>query len=129
MVLMGFRPAQAAAVVLVGHAWAVTFGSLGSSYYTIQLVTGIEAIHRGACVPICLPREGHMFSIFFCETPPRNFDDVMATDKEMFPPFFGKMLEAGIYLPPSPFETSFLSIAHDDAAIERILDAWEQSIV
>ena len=42
MVLMGFRPAQAAAVVLVGHAWAVTFGSLGSSYYTIQLVTGIE---------------------------------------------------------------------------------------
>jgi glutamate-1-semialdehyde 2,1-aminomutase len=94
-----------------------------------QLVTGIEAIHRRAGVPICLPREGHMFSIFFCETPPRNFDDVMATDKEMFPPFFGKMLEAGIYLPPSPFETSFLSIAHDDAAIERILDAWEQSIV
>ena len=42
MVLMGFRPAQAAAIVLVGHAWAVTFGSLGSSYYTIQLVSGIE---------------------------------------------------------------------------------------
>ncbi len=42
MVLMGFRPAQAAAIVLVGHAWAVTFGSLGSSYYTIQLVSGID---------------------------------------------------------------------------------------
>ena len=42
MVLMGFRPARAAAIVLVGHAWAVTFGSLGSSYYTIQLVSGID---------------------------------------------------------------------------------------
>ncbi len=42
LVLMRFPPALAAAIVLVGHAWAVTFGSLGSSYYTIQLVTGIE---------------------------------------------------------------------------------------
>ena len=42
MVLMGFSPARAAAIVLVGHAWAVTFGSLGSSYYTIQLVTEID---------------------------------------------------------------------------------------
>ena len=41
LVLMGFRPAKAAAIVLIGHAWAVTFGSMGSSYYTIQLVTGI----------------------------------------------------------------------------------------
>ncbi|NQU97225.1 MAG: L-lactate permease [Chloroflexi bacterium] len=42
LVLMGFKPVKAAAIVLVGHAWAVTFGSMGSSYYTIQLVTGIE---------------------------------------------------------------------------------------
>ena len=42
LVLMRFSPAKAAAIVLVGHAWAVTFGSLGSSYYTIQLVTEID---------------------------------------------------------------------------------------
>ena len=41
LVMMGFAPARAAAMVLVGHGWAVTFGSMGSSYYTIQLVTGI----------------------------------------------------------------------------------------
>jgi glutamate-1-semialdehyde 2,1-aminomutase len=93
-----------------------------------ELVAGIEAIHQAAGIPICLPREGHMFSIFFCEKPPRNFDDVMKTDKEKFIPFFARMLEAGIYLPPSPFETCVLSIAHDDAAIERILAAWKQSI-
>ena len=42
LVLMRFTPARAAAIVLVGHAWAVTFGSLGSSYYTIQQVTKID---------------------------------------------------------------------------------------
>lgn len=92
------------------------------------LVAGIEEIHQAAGIPICLPREGHMFSIFFTDETPRNFDGVMKTDKEKFIPFFAKMLEAGIYLPPSPFETSFLSIAHDDEAIEKILAAWQQSI-
>ena len=42
LALMGFSPARAAAIVLIGHSWAVSFGSMGSSYYTIQLVTGID---------------------------------------------------------------------------------------
>ena len=41
LIMMGFPLVRAAAIVLVGHGWAVTFGSLGSSYYTIQLATGI----------------------------------------------------------------------------------------
>ena len=42
LIMLGFSPSRAAAMALVGHGWAVTFGSMGSSYYTIQLVTGIE---------------------------------------------------------------------------------------
>ena len=42
LIMLGFPPARAAAMALVGHGWAVTFGSMGPSYYTIQLVTGIE---------------------------------------------------------------------------------------
>ena len=42
LIMLGFSPARAASMALVGHGWAVTFGSMGSSYYTIQLVTGIE---------------------------------------------------------------------------------------
>lgn len=41
MLVMGFPPAVAAAACLVGHSWAISFGSMGSSYYTIQLVTKI----------------------------------------------------------------------------------------
>jgi lactate permease len=41
MVVMGFPPVIAAASCLVGHSWAVTFGSMGAGYYTIQLITRI----------------------------------------------------------------------------------------
>jgi len=39
LIMVGFSPLRAAAISLVGHGWAVTFGSMGSSFYTIQLVT------------------------------------------------------------------------------------------
>lgn len=42
LIMLGFSAPRAAAMALVGHGWAVTFGSMGSSYYTIQLVTGID---------------------------------------------------------------------------------------
>lgn len=47
LVMAGFPPTLAAASALVGHAWAVTFGSLGSSFYTIQLVTGLPGATLG----------------------------------------------------------------------------------
>jgi lactate permease len=42
MIMLGFKPLHAATMALVGHGWAVTFGSMASSYYTIQLVTGFD---------------------------------------------------------------------------------------
>lgn len=47
LVMMGFSPARAAVMVLIGHGWAVTFGSMGSSYYTIQLVSGVPGDEIG----------------------------------------------------------------------------------
>ncbi len=52
MLMLGFSPIMAAASVLVGHSWAVTFGSMGSSYYTIQLVTGIPGSTIGPTMAI-----------------------------------------------------------------------------
>ena len=42
---IGYKPLPSVIAVLVGHSWSVSFGSIGSSYYTIQLVTGLEP-HR-----------------------------------------------------------------------------------
>lgn len=52
MLILGFPPIMAATSVLVGHSWAVTFGSMGSSYYTIQLVTGIPGPIIGPAMAI-----------------------------------------------------------------------------
>lgn len=65
MVFMGFLPARAAAIVLVGHAWAVTFGSLGSSYFMIQQQTGIpgEEIGPHMAALFALPIIGTGFAV------------------------------------------------------------------
>jgi glutamate-1-semialdehyde 2,1-aminomutase len=66
---------------------------------------------------------GSLFSIAFAETPPRDYAQMRAQDAFRYPPFFHAMLEAGVSLPPSVFEAWFVSAAHDDAAVERIVAA------
>ncbi|MDH6225664.1 MULTISPECIES: glutamate-1-semialdehyde 2,1-aminomutase [Streptomyces] len=65
----------------------------------------------------------NMFSVFFSETPVRDYEDAKAAESFRFTPFFHSMLASGVYLPPSAFESWFLSTAHDDAALERVADA------
>ena len=66
---------------------------------------------------------GSLFSIAFAETPPRDYAQMKAQDAHRYPPFFHAMLDAGVSLPPSVYEAWFVSAAHDDAAVDRILDA------
>lgn len=66
---------------------------------------------------------GTLFSVAFRDTPPRDYAEVKAQDSFRYPPFFHAMLDAGVSLPPSVFEAWFVSAAHDDAAIGRIMDA------
>jgi len=68
-------------------------------------------------------RSGNLFSIQFAETPPTDYDTVKAQESFRYPPFFRSMLEQGVSLPPSVFEAWFVSAAHDDAAVSRIVEA------
>lgn len=42
MLLAGFSPVRSIAAAMIGHSWAITFGSMGSSFYTIGIVTGVD---------------------------------------------------------------------------------------
>ena len=64
-----------------------------------------------------------MFSIFFRENEVRNYDDARDQDTAAFGRFFHAMLDQGVHLPPSAFESWFVSAAHDDAAVEAVLAA------
>jgi glutamate-1-semialdehyde 2,1-aminomutase len=66
---------------------------------------------------------GSLFSFAFLSTPPRNYDDVRSQEAWRYPAFFHAMLDAGVNLPPSVFEAWFLTAAHDDRAVSRILEA------
>lgn len=70
-----------------------------------------------------IPRAGSLFSIAFRDAPVRDYADAQAQDTWRHPPFFHAMREAGVSLPPSLFEAWFLTAAHDDAALERIIAA------
>ncbi|MEM0089151.1 MAG: glutamate-1-semialdehyde 2,1-aminomutase [Archaeoglobaceae archaeon] len=71
-----------------------------------------------------------MFCIYFGEIP-RDYSEAMKLNKEAFMRFFWKLLERGIYLPPSQFEVCFMSYAHSKEDVEKtanaIIEAYDQS--
>src|SRR5260370_9222428 len=77
-----------------------------------------------AGVPFRLQEAGNLFSFFLGTTGPvRDFGRARSQSAPAYAAFFHAMLDAGVYLPPSPYEACFASAAHDDAAIARVADA------
>ncbi|MCY0880487.1 MAG: glutamate-1-semialdehyde 2,1-aminomutase [Firmicutes bacterium] len=69
---------------------------------------------------------GGMFTLFFRETAPTNFNEVLESNQELYRQYFHGMLQAGVFMPPSPFETAFPSAVHDDTVIEKTLAAADK---
>ncbi|MBM5572933.1 MULTISPECIES: glutamate-1-semialdehyde 2,1-aminomutase [Deefgea] len=88
---------------------------------TAKFVAGLNKI--GADHGLCAQSVGGMFGVYFSETVPTSFADVMASDRAKFNAFFHAMLDLGVYLAPSAFEAGFVSAAHTDADIEATLAA------
>ena len=87
------------------------------------LEEGLRAAAALASVPVSVQRVGSMWTVFFSPRPVRSWDDAAMVDRVAHGRFFRAMLARGVLLPPSAFESAFLSAAHDDAAIVRTLEA------
>jgi glutamate-1-semialdehyde 2,1-aminomutase len=74
-------------------------------------------------IPHVVQWAGSMFSIFFREGAVTNYDEARAQQEQAFTAFFQSMLSQGVHLPPSAFETWFVSASHDDSAVDRVLAA------
>ncbi len=70
---------------------------------------------------------GSMFKVFFGDMP-YNYQDALKCDTEKFNAFFKKMLSDGIFLPPSQFETNFLSLAHSQDDIDKTIEAYQRNL-
>ena len=93
---------------------------------TKELLLGWQRAAKDAGVPICAHQAGSMFGIFFIDHEVYDYVDAEAADQEAFHIWFKTMLDEGIYLAPSQFETIFLSGAHTDADIVRTIAAAEK---
>ncbi|MFV0459648.1 MAG: glutamate-1-semialdehyde 2,1-aminomutase [Actinomycetales bacterium] len=88
-----------------------------------QLQGEVSSALSGAGVPHRINTAGSMFSVFFTDQPVRTYAEAQTQDVQAFAAFFTSMLDAGIYLPPSAFEAWFLSAAHDDVVLGKVVDA------
>lgn len=85
---------------------------------------GHAAQERG--VPFSAMSVGGMFGLYFRETAPVSYAEVMQCDKEAFNRFFHGMLERGIYLAPSAYEAGFVSSVHGKPELARTIAAAEE---
>lgn len=88
-----------------------------------QLEAETRAALKKAGLGYSFYRLGSMFCLFFTTQPVRNLDDARTADLAHFKRFFHALLERGIYLAPSQFETGFLSAAHTAQDIEQTAQA------
>jgi len=91
-----------------------------------QLRAEVRAALETAGVPHVIQNAGNLFSVFFVSEGVTAVPDYATATKQStaaYAAFFHSMLRAGVYLPPSVYEAWFLSSAHDDRAVNRIVDA------
>ncbi len=91
-----------------------------------QLEAGMKAAAQSAKIPVQFNRCGSMFCGYFTSQPVHNLADAMTSDRERFKKFFHGMLDAGVYLAPSQFESGFISTAHTATDIEKTVQVAAQ---
>ena len=88
-----------------------------------RLVEGLGTLAREAGVSVRANRVGSMFTGFFSDGEVIDYATAQKADAKKFGRFFHAMLDGGVYLAPSQFEAAFVSLAHDQQAIDRTLEA------
>ncbi|TRY19569.1 glutamate-1-semialdehyde-2,1-aminomutase [Tessaracoccus rhinocerotis] len=119
--LSGNPLATAAGIATLQLADAAVYEHVDKASLRLQQAVGAELSAAG--VPHVIQRAGSLFSVFFRDRPVANYTDAKAQDTAAFGRFFHSMLDSGVALPPSAFEAWFLSAAHDDAVLDRVVAA------
>lgn len=119
--LSGNPVAMAAGLAALTALTQRSYARLESLSRTLQdgLVEGASAVG----VEVAVNRVGSMLSFFFGGRRVASFAEARASSYELYPRFFWSMLRAGVYLPPSAFESNFLSLAHQESDVGKTVRA------
>ena len=104
------------------HAWE-RLETLGA-----RLEDGVRRALRDAALPFTFKRSGSMFCLFFTEQDVVDLSTARTGDFELFRRFFLSLVEQGIFIAPSPFETGFISTAHTEADIDATTAAISRAL-
>jgi glutamate-1-semialdehyde 2,1-aminomutase len=122
--LSGNPVATTAGLATLRLATAEVYAHLDKAARAVREAAASALAEAG--VPHVVQHVGNMFSVFFTPEGTTRVPDYATASAQhtgRFKAFFHAMLERGVYLPPSAFEVWFLSAAHDDRALDRILAA------
>jgi glutamate-1-semialdehyde 2,1-aminomutase len=119
--LSGNPVAVAAGLATLRHADDAVYEALDAN--ADRLADLLTKALTEAGVAHQVPRAGNFLSVFFGENPVTDFAAARASETWRFPAFFHALLDAGVYAPPSAFETWFVSAALDDDAFAHIAEA------
>ncbi len=95
---------------------------------TAYLHQGLDEVLSKGNTPYVINRYGSMISVHFSDKPVNNFTDAASANNALFNKFFHAMLEAGVYLPPSAFETWFISNALSMEDIDATVAAVKSNL-
>jgi glutamate-1-semialdehyde 2,1-aminomutase len=117
---------------LAAAAGLATLRRLDASAYdrlaelTDRLASGFESLAAGR--PLRVSSAPGLVTLFFSADSVDNFDRARACDLEAHARFCRALLERGVYPPPAQFEAWFVSLAHDEAAVDRTLEAAAEAL-
>lgn len=95
---------------------------------TAYLHEGLKSVFTDHQIPVVFNRMGSMISLHFSDGPINNFDQAASANNDFFNAFFHQMLQRGIYLPPSAFESWFLNDALTYQDLDTTIKAANQSL-
>ena len=93
-----------------------------------RLEAGLRDAAEQAGATIAIGRVGSMLTVFFRDGAPRDYAEAAESDTARFARFHRALLDRGVMLPPSQFEAWFISLAHDEALIDRTVEAVGEAL-
>jgi glutamate-1-semialdehyde 2,1-aminomutase len=120
--LSGNPVAVAAGLATLRLADDAVYARVDVASATLQ--AAVDDAFAAAGLPHAVQHAGNLFStVLGTDAGARDYAEMLASESWRYPAFFHSLLRDGVYAAPSAFEAWFLSAAHDDAALERVVDA------
>ena len=93
-----------------------------------QISSGLQTMAKDRGIPLQVPQTGSMFCLFFSDQNVTQFEQAVAARHEHYNNFFHSCLNQGLYIPPSSYETCFISSAHGEEDVSKTLEIFEVAL-